>query len=597
MKRIFWILIILLIGINLLQSSTIFCSQNVELKLAQIIEHTEKSNIKNINLQNITQFLKASNDKYQTDFSTDSFYKFDKQDKIPDIIINTNIFHYNLVFLLLKTLIITALGIIIIKKIQSTADNIDFKPSEFLLISFLAIYQPLSIYSLNLQEMKFLHGMLTVLVIYLYFLLSYIVFKLLIKNRIYCIITAILWTSLSLNFFSLLYTMKNYINCLAVIFIILYLIYSIDTNIIKRITKIFSVTLIMFVIINFITSIIPIINYNLQKDSLEKQTDIISKSSNRNRDIYIIILDMYSGQDILKQKFDFDNHEFINELKKEGFYVFDHMYSNYNYTYASIPTILNLEYLENTDAKTGSMGLGNAILFKIAKNNNYHTVLKKTNFFNVKSEYIDIVEELKNQGLLDLYNILFVNSFYKEPIINLFRKFINIKDVFYTGKLKEKNFIVIHVMAPHFPFLYDENGKEIKGADINNKEKSYLPYLKYTNKITLNYIKSIKQIHSKPPVIIITGDHGIRDKDNIESYFSTFTAYYNPELKYDHIKNSKSLINFFINFTNYEFNLKLRNKIDKQLNLNMNRNIEDNSVIKEIKEAKDVTSILKYNKK
>ena len=63
-------------------------------------------------------------------------------------------------------------------------------------------------------------------------------------------------------------------------------------------------------------------------------------------DIYYIILDDYAGIQSLKQNFNFDNTEFYDQLSKKGFFVSSNSFSNYPFTILSIPSSLNMQYLD-----------------------------------------------------------------------------------------------------------------------------------------------------------------------------------------------------------------------------------------------------------
>lgn len=61
-------------------------------------------------------------------------------------------------------------------------------------------------------------------------------------------------------------------------------------------------------------------------------------------DIYYILLDGYTREDMLKANFGFDNSPFINALEKRGFYVADKANSNYAHTHFSVPSTFNLQH-------------------------------------------------------------------------------------------------------------------------------------------------------------------------------------------------------------------------------------------------------------
>ena len=64
-------------------------------------------------------------------------------------------------------------------------------------------------------------------------------------------------------------------------------------------------------------------------------------------DIYFIVLDGYGRADILANIYQYNNQPFINKLKVRGFYVAEDSYANYNQTRLSIPSSLNMEYMQN----------------------------------------------------------------------------------------------------------------------------------------------------------------------------------------------------------------------------------------------------------
>ena len=63
-------------------------------------------------------------------------------------------------------------------------------------------------------------------------------------------------------------------------------------------------------------------------------------------DIYLLIFDEYAGNISLKNNFQYDNTDFLKKLESAGFYVPKISYANYPNTGLSIPSTLNMNYLD-----------------------------------------------------------------------------------------------------------------------------------------------------------------------------------------------------------------------------------------------------------
>ena len=80
---------------------------------------------------------------------------------------------------------------------------------------------------------------------------------------------------------------------------------------------------------------------SVAKITLNEQTGTGTKP-----DVYYIILDMYGRDDVLKDRFSYDNSEFLKELEELGFVVTPCSVSNYNMTELSLASSFNMNYLD-----------------------------------------------------------------------------------------------------------------------------------------------------------------------------------------------------------------------------------------------------------
>ena len=75
-------------------------------------------------------------------------------------------------------------------------------------------------------------------------------------------------------------------------------------------------------------------------------------------DVYYIILDTYTRADVLLNQYNFDNSQFIDELRNMDFYVADCSRSNYSDTLKSLTSALNMNYLPKLWEELSAIGLG-----------------------------------------------------------------------------------------------------------------------------------------------------------------------------------------------------------------------------------------------
>ena len=79
---------------------------------------------------------------------------------------------------------------------------------------------------------------------------------------------------------------------------------------------------------------------------LEEWTDADGGGTEGEPDIYAILLDGYPRADVLDYAFDIDNSGFVAQLEERGFAVADAAHSDYLWTHVSVPSALNLAYVE-----------------------------------------------------------------------------------------------------------------------------------------------------------------------------------------------------------------------------------------------------------
>ena len=106
-------------------------------------------------------------------------------------------------------------------------------------------------------------------------------------------------------------------------------------------------------------------------------------------------------------------------------------------------------------------------------------------------------------------------------------------------KSEVPKFYYAHILMPHQPFEYDENGNKMSYEySTLIKNDSYLKLLRYTNSMVIKTIQNILTNEKKKPFIIIQGDHGYRFLENVDTKIqkteghTIFSAYLYPnELK------------------------------------------------------------------
>ncbi len=287
-------------------------------------------------------------------------------------------------------------------------------------------------------------------------------------------------------------------------------------------------------------------------------------------DIYYIILDSYTRQDVLLDTYQFDNKPFLNELKAEGFYVAECSRSNYQFTLLSLGSSLNLDYLANLDKRINSGPYDQAILRNLIQHNQARSILTKfgyrfiameNGFIGTKipdaDEYIKFTRsnnEMIWNMFLNPFEEMFIQStgavvlyrlplgFLSESIKKASFPYYELAQIqlFQLNKLPlittepGPKFVFMHMNIPHRPFIFDANGtlqsdSGFYGADglaidINYEKEGYRDQVAFLNSRLPEILKGIIQESRVNPIIILQGDHGLDMKNRSPILYAIYPS-------------------------------------------------------------------------
>jgi hypothetical protein len=307
---------------------------------------------------------------------------------------------------------------------------------------------------------------------------------------------------------------------------------------------------------------------------------LVEKTKETNLpDIYYIVLDEYAGIQSLKHNFDFDNSEFYNHLTKKGFFISSKSYSNYPYTILSIPSSLNMQYLDfNNNQITESAKLTSQIRY-ITDNNLVMKNLSENGYYMVS--FFAGREAIGSDDLINekICGEKYFSSHYfakilpeerlkekRNEILCTFEKMVEIKD-----RIVQPIFVYAHFSLPHDPFVLNDNGElqifEETNLNYEESNEAYIQQLKFANKMTMKVINEILSDNGRDSIIIIQSDHGERTKIDwtnptegmIKQGLNNINAIYFPnrheDLAYEDISNVNSFRIIFNEYFNAEFEL------------------------------------------
>jgi len=357
------------------------------------------------------------------------------------------------------------------------------------------------------------------------------------------------------------------------------------------ITNVIALTIIALVLVNIVTfqlETVFVFGFNIE----EKNVKLSLVKEENLPDIYYLLLDGYANSNILKKFLDYDNQEFMSFLSERGFYLSsDYTYSNYPWTNLSLPSILNMEYVNDIAKKGETESLRNQILYKmiddnramkIAKSKGYTVINFDSGWWGTKK--IDIADEnlcsnfyVDYRFLMKLYQTTILTDIgvdigkeirhyiwdqKRNQILCEFSELQKLK-----SKFEEPIFVFVHIVAPHPNWVFGPNGEPItefvseSTKDIEKRKTAYVNQLKFVNKKTKEVIDHLLVQKENPPIIILQSDHGTRivpeertSQENELIRFGNLNAYYLPHGGDSSLYETMTPVNSFRLIFNYYFN-------------------------------------------
>ena len=285
------------------------------------------------------------------------------------------------------------------------------------------------------------------------------------------------------------------------------------------------------------------------------------------RDVYYILVDAYSRQDLLQEKLDLDISDFISELKSLGFYIPDCAQSNYDNTLNSLTTTLNMNYLEaiglkylDDKAKYEPHIQQNAVMehfkemgYSITTFKSLYRMLDLPN----STYYYDYFEDASglNSPASVNFQYLFLNTTLLRSLVAFLERNQDIvvppylaawlptgntrdsreyrqyqQNVFALDSLKEipdlpgNKFVYAHLYLTHQPYVFYPDGSF--HPFLQQDQAAYHDQIVYANTALLEVVHAILAKSDPAPIIVVQSDHSFFDSaDRVK----ILNAYYFPD--------------------------------------------------------------------
>ncbi len=278
-------------------------------------------------------------------------------------------------------------------------------------------------------------------------------------------------------------------------------------------------------------------------------------------DIYYLVLDRYSRDDLILSHLGYDNSEFIQDLENRGFYIARCSRSNYYITLPSIASTLNMVYLDELSDGQAWLSDNNKLIPYIHDNTvrrqleaiGYHSI-SLTAYQNVQWPDADIFIDPKTSaassaslarfsGLIAPFEAILLRTTILRIVFDLQTRSINElmgginypyarhvqEQLFILDKIPElpylssPNLAYIHVSLPHPPYVFGPDGELVnvqtveegfaRSQDNGETPVGYVNQLQYLNKRILEIVDKLVSASDQTPIIIIQGDHGFSGDD------------------------------------------------------------------------------------
>jgi hypothetical protein len=402
---------------------------------------------------------------------------------------------------------------------------------------------------------------------------------------------------------------------LGFVFVFLFFVFVYWVTKKSKITKYLSNFFNIFCVVLLIFPLFRIINYSRMESNADyyvkkyirnlkeivipievKISDV--KNFNDIPDIYYIVLDAYTRDDVLQELYDYDNSKFIRKIEDYGFYIAKRSRANYSDTELSISSSLNLIHVNNMpifyrqNADMGWEWLYRNTSKRLIQENKVVELLKSIGYeivsfdsgFNATRlrnadhyEFSSAIEDAGTTQVMFEMMLLdsFIGSMYSKfryevgsPLSKMFqahrqRVIYSLEHLDDFADRDGDYFIFAHIVSPHTPYVFGPNGEMVQvdqpytlmDYHPGQKEniKLYRNQVNYLNSLIINTIENILRNSDTPPIIILQSDHGskvyrelnppedIRDK----LCYPILNAYFFPGIKSEVLYPTITPVNSF----------------------------------------------------
>ncbi len=271
-------------------------------------------------------------------------------------------------------------------------------------------------------------------------------------------------------------------------------------------------------------------------------------------DFYLIILDGHTRSDVLRERFDYDNSEFIEQLTELGFYVSSCSQSNYASTKLSLISAFFADYAENLVVDGDVIPpLRSSTLIRTLDSLGYTTIT----YANRSQGHFDLGEDIflsRNQlalGKLDLrggvsefermlIDTSFLRFAYETEVIpgfdsdtltewewleHYYQTYFILDELENIPSIPGPKFVVAHLMVPHPPSIFSPDGTFHIDS---NPIRGYRSNVAFIDNRLPPILRTIIDTSDVPPIIVVMGDHGPSTRSTVSKQMrmATLNAYY-----------------------------------------------------------------------